>query len=93
MEIDNILSLASQATPNFKPAFNALKSLWQTARQIRASKEQLSSLVHFGAQLLQTLNNESTAGRVLQDEALATGLGNFRGLVIDGPRIDFGDRI
>lgn len=81
-EIDNILSQVTQTyVPYLKHVLSTLKRLWDVVRQNQRSKEQLGTLVHFSARLLQVLNTECTAGRVLHDKILD----DFHRLVIDTP--------
>ena len=48
------------------PAFAALKFIRSSAEQVQASKSQLEALVQLIAQLLQTIDGEYRAGRLLQ---------------------------
>ena len=59
-----LLSLAP--VPYLGPAFSVFKFLWSQITQVQASKQQLEVLAQSLAQLLQTLNTEYRAGRLLQ---------------------------
>jgi hypothetical protein len=62
--IHQCLSLAP--VPYLGPAFSAFKFIWSSVQQVQASKQQLETLAQSIAQLLQTLNGEYRAGRLLQ---------------------------
>jgi hypothetical protein len=64
--IHQCLSLAP--VPYLATAFSALRFIWLTIQQVQASNGQLEVLAETVAQLLQTLNEEYRAGRLLQDK-------------------------
>ena len=62
--IHHCLSLAP--LPYLSPAFSALRFIWSSVQQAQASKRQLEALTQSIAQLLQTLDAQYRAGRILQ---------------------------
>jgi hypothetical protein len=62
--IHECLSLAP--VPYLGHAFSVLRFIWSSIQQVRASKQQLEALALSIAQLLQTLDREYRAGRLLQ---------------------------
>src|ERR1700676_828602 len=62
--IHQCLSLAP--VPYLSAAFSALRLIWSSVQQVQASKGQLEALAQSIAQLLQTLDDEYRAGRLLQ---------------------------
>jgi hypothetical protein len=62
--IQQCLSLAP--VPYLAPAFSALRFICYSVEQAQASKWQLKALAQTIAQLLQTLDREYRAGRLLQ---------------------------
>jgi hypothetical protein len=52
--------------PYLTPAFTVFKFIWSSAQQAQASKQQLEVLMQSIAQLLNTLNGEYCAQRLLQ---------------------------
>jgi hypothetical protein len=67
--------------PYLAPAFAALRFIWSSVEQARASRQQLQALAQSIAQLLQTLHDQYCAGRLL--EAKTSGpLTDLRGFVV-----------
>jgi hypothetical protein len=62
--IHQCLSLAP--VPYLSPAFSVLRFIWSSIQQVQASQRQLEVLAQSIAQLLETLNEEYRAGRLLQ---------------------------
>ena len=62
--IHHCLSLAP--LPYLAPAFATLRFIWSSVEQAQASKRQLEALTQSIAQLLQTLDAQYRAGRMLQ---------------------------
>lgn len=60
-DLDNFLSQAY--SPVLGSVISALNFLWKAVKQAQASQEQLRVLVCFGAQLVQTLDHNYSAGR------------------------------
>jgi hypothetical protein len=52
--------------PYLAPAFAALRFIWSSVEQARASRQQLQALAQSIAQLLQTLHDQYRAGRLLE---------------------------
>ena len=79
--IHQCLSLAP--VPYLLPAFSVLRFIWSSIQQVQASKWQLEALAQSIAQLLETLNEEYRAGRLLQAKT-STPLKNLRRYVDHG---------
>jgi hypothetical protein len=77
--IHQCLSLAP--VPYLAPAFSALRLICSSVEQAQASKRQLEALAQSIAQLLQTLNGQYRAGRLLQART-STPLADLRGFVV-----------
>ena len=73
--IDRCFSLAP--VPCLVPAFAVLRFIWLLVQQAQASKQQLQTLAQTIAQLLWTLNQEYSAGR-LREGQTSTPLADLR---------------
>jgi hypothetical protein len=67
--------------PYLAPAFAALRFIWSSVEQAQASKQQLKVLAQSIAQLLQTIDREYRARRLLESRT-STPLANLRGSVV-----------
>ena len=62
------LCLSLAPLPYLSSAFSTLRYIWLSIEQIQTSKQQLEALAQSIAQLLQALDAEYTAERLLQDK-------------------------
>ena len=62
------LCLSLAPLPYLSPAFSALRYIWLSIEQVQTSKRQLEALAQSIAQLLQALDDEYRAQRLLQDK-------------------------
>jgi hypothetical protein len=62
------LCLSLVPVPYLGLAFSGLRFIWSSIQQVQASKQQLKALAQSIAQLLQTLNEEYSAKRLLHDK-------------------------
>jgi cytochrome b len=72
--VHQCLSLAS--VPYLAPAFSALRFIWSSIEQAKASKCQLDALAQSIAQLLKALDEGYRTGRLLQNKT-STPLGDL----------------
>lgn len=77
--IHHCLSLVP--VPYLVPAFSALRFIWLSVEQAQASKQQLKALAETIANLLQTINGEYEAGRLVESKT-SKALVELRGLVL-----------
>ena len=64
--IEKICSLP--APPHLSAHVSAFQYIWQTVQQVQGIQEQLRELVHCIAQILQSLDQEHRAARLLENE-------------------------
>ena len=64
------LCLSLAPLPYLSPAFSALRYIWSSIEQVQTSKQQLEALAQSIAQLLQMLDEEYKAKRLLQDKTV-----------------------
>src|SRR5882762_2265916 len=73
--------LSMVPVPYLTPAFAALRFIWSSVEQARASRQQLQALAQSIAQLLQTLHDQYRSGRLLEAKT-SRPLADLRGFVV-----------
>lgn len=77
--MDDINSILSAVPlPCLSTVSSIFKCIWEIVPQVQASQSQLLALAHFIARLLQILDSEYRAGRIVVAEATSKPLGDLR---------------